>query len=97
MTTDPNDGRIDPETLAAYLDGRLSATERAAVEAKLASDDDSYELLVEVMRTQDALPEPQVQSGRRWWWAAGAVAAAAAVVLAVRLGPTSSPAASPDE
>ena len=65
------------------------AEERAAVEAKLASDDDSYELLVELMRTQDALPEPQVRSGRQWWWAAGAVAAAAAIVLAVRLGPMS--------
>jgi CHAT domain-containing protein len=89
MTTDPKDDRIDSETLAAYIDGRLSSEERAAVEAKLASDDDSYELLVELMRTQDGLPEPQVRSGRQWWWAAGAVAAAAAIVLAVRLGPTS--------
>ena len=89
MTTDPNDDRIDSETLAAFVDGRLSAEERAAVEAKLASDDDSYELLVELMRTQDALPEPQVQSGRQWWWAAGAIATAAAIILAVRLVPTS--------
>jgi CHAT domain-containing protein len=95
MTTDPNDDRIDSETLAAYVDGKLSAGERAAVEAKLASDDDSYELLVELMRAQDALPEPQVRSGRQWWWAAGAVAAAAAIVLAVRIGPMS-PAGSQD-
>ncbi len=86
MTTDPLDDRIDPETLAAYVDGRLAPDERAAVEAKLASDDDSYELLVELMRTQDALPEPQVRGGRRWGWAAGAVAAAAAIIIAVRLG-----------
>jgi CHAT domain-containing protein len=87
MTTDPSDHRIDSETLAAYVDGRLTADERAAVEAKLASDDDSYELLVELIRTQDGLPAPQVRSGHKWWWAAGVVAGAAAIILAVRLGP----------
>ena len=83
---------IDPETLAAYLDGRLPPAERAGVEARLAADEDAYELLVEVMKAQDALghvgaarsvaPRPHPA-----WWLGGAAAAAAVVLLAVWLAP----------
>ena len=62
MTKDLRDDRIDAETLAAYIDGRLTQAERAAVESRLATDEDAYELLVEVKRAQEALsaavPEP---------------------------------------
>ena len=93
MTHDPKAERIDSETLAAYVDRRLTAAERADVEARLAADPDSYELLVEVMRTQEALGEvPAVPARpasptRPLVWAAAALAAAAALVMAVRFSP----------
>ena len=95
MTNDPLDPNgVDLETLAAYVDGRLSAEERAGVEAKLAADEDSYELLVELMRTQDAVdaaPRATAAPGRtsRLLWIGGSLAAAAALVLAVWLAPNS--------
>jgi CHAT domain-containing protein len=46
---------IDPETLAAYVDGRLPKAERAKVEAALAADADAYEWLVHTLRAQDDL------------------------------------------
>ncbi len=95
MTKDPLDHNgVDLETLAAYVDGRLTGEERAAVEARLAADEDSYELLVELMRTQDAVnaaPRAAAASTRttRLMWLGGSLAAAAALVLAVRLMPAS--------
>jgi tetratricopeptide (TPR) repeat protein len=65
----------------------LTGADRAAVEARLAADEDAYELLVGVMRTEDAMA-PAPRRELRWGWMAGSVAAAAAaVVLAVRLLP----------
>lgn len=93
MTDDPKAERVDSETLAAYVDRRLTAGERADVEARLAADPDSYELLVEVMRTHEALgdvtaaPARTESTTRTFVWAAGALAAAAALVIAVRFGP----------
>ena len=56
MTNEPKAGDgLDPEVLAAYLDKRLPPDERAAVEAKLATDPDSYELLVELIHANEAL------------------------------------------
>lgn len=93
MTDDPKAGRIDSETLAAYVDRRLTAGERADVEARLAADPDSYELLVEVMRTQEALgdvhaaPARTASPTRKFVWVAAALAAAATIVIAVSFGP----------
>jgi tetratricopeptide (TPR) repeat protein len=62
MTNDPKaGGGLDPEMLAAYIDKRLPPDERAAVEAQLASDPDSYELLVELIHANEALKEQQPQ------------------------------------
>jgi len=56
MSNEPKAGRaIDPEVLAAYIDKRLPPDERAAVEAQLARDPDSYELLVELIHAKEAL------------------------------------------
>lgn len=56
MTNEPRAGNgLDPEMLAAYIDKRLPPDERAAVEAKLAADPDSYELLVELIHADEAL------------------------------------------
>lgn len=56
MSDQPGTSRLDPETVAAYVDGRLSADERARVEAEVARDPDAYEWLVQTMRVVDALP-----------------------------------------
>ena len=43
----------DVETLAAYADGALDVRARAEVEAHLADCDDCYELVMEVVRSQE--------------------------------------------
>jgi CHAT domain-containing protein len=54
MSNEPKAGKgIDPETLAAYIDQRLSPEQRAVVEAQLATDPDSYEVLVETLKALD--------------------------------------------
>lgn len=56
MNNEPKAGQgIDPELLAAYIDQRLSPEQRAIVEAQLASDPDSYELLVETTNAIDEI------------------------------------------
>lgn len=58
MTNKPKaSGDLDPEMLAAYIDQRLPPDERAAVEAQLATDPDSYELLVELIHANEALKD----------------------------------------
>lgn len=94
MSNEPKAGTgIDPELLAAYLDRRLSPEQIAEVEARLASDPDAYELLVESMNTVDGLsrgavvPIPvRVRSPRsfKWLMAGGALAAAAAALLVIQ-------------
>jgi len=72
--------------LAAYIDKRLSPEQRAVVEAQLAADADSYALLVEVMKAQDALgTAAAVQEKRttRSWAVAGSVLAIAATLALV--------------
>ncbi|MFA5910465.1 MAG: CHAT domain-containing protein [Vicinamibacterales bacterium] len=98
MTNEPRAGKaIDPETLAAYIDKRLSPDERAVVEAQLATDRESYELLVELMKAQDELgdvasapakatpapvvPLPPRVSTTRRWIVAGGGLLAAAAAL----------------
>ena len=88
---------LDPETLAAFLDGRLDANLRAQAEVHLAECEDCYEALVETTKTIRAIEtadtrrtaEPAaVPTGRRMkWWYAGGLAAAAAVVLAISVVP----------
>lgn len=100
MSDEPKGWRLDPELLAAYVDRRLPPEQRAEVEAQLASDPDSYAVLVDVMKAQDELgaeerrvelasaPErPSVRGRRTWIVAAGLLATAAALLLALRLQP----------
>ena len=86
----------DPETIAAYLDGRLSAQERARVTEHLADCETCYFVMTESAKmtsmpalTSDASPS---RGQHRWWgskpvvWSsstAGALATAAAVWLVV--------------
>jgi predicted negative regulator of RcsB-dependent stress response len=93
MSEDPKPAmNLDPEMLAAYIDKRLTPEQRAAVEAQLASDPDSYAVLVESMKALDALEGEQrtvpfaakkKPSLRRWTIAAGVLAVAAALILVV--------------
>jgi anti-sigma factor RsiW len=57
MTEQPGARGLDPETLAAYVDGRLPPEARASVEAVIAADPDHYEWLVATLRAVDQ-PEP---------------------------------------
>lgn len=64
MTNEPRAGKgLDPEMLAAYIDKRLPPDERAVVEAKLAADPESYELLVELIHANEALKDQLPQDG----------------------------------
>jgi tetratricopeptide (TPR) repeat protein len=62
MTDQPGARGLDPETLAAYVDGRLPPEARARVDAVIAADPDHYEWLVQTLRAVDqpdaAAPEP---------------------------------------
>ncbi|MGH9384791.1 MAG: anti-sigma factor family protein, partial [Vicinamibacterales bacterium] len=61
MSSAPRSGRgLDPETLAAYVDGRLPPEERAKVEAELAADPESYEWLVQTLRAEQQIEVPKV-------------------------------------
>lgn len=53
MSDTPGAGRLDPETLAAYIDGLLPDDERAKVEAEIAADPESYEWVVSAMSAVD--------------------------------------------
>jgi hypothetical protein len=92
MSEDPKPAmNLDPEMLAAYIDKRLTPEQRAAVEAQLASDPDSYAVLVESMKALDALDGEQravpfvakKKPMLRWAIAAGVLATAAALLLVV--------------
>jgi tetratricopeptide (TPR) repeat protein len=100
MNNEPRAGMsLDAEMLAAYIDKRLTPEQRAVVEAQLASDPDSYAVLVETLKALDEVPDtrqapqpstaPAVpeQKPRRWVIAAGVLAAAAAIVLVVLVQP----------
>ena len=60
------DGTLDPDMLSAYLDGELTAAERAAVETQLESSPDWRVELAEVRAARDALrglPERDAPAG----------------------------------
>lgn len=57
MTEQPGARGLDPETLAAYVDGRLPPEARARVDAVIAADPDLYEWLVHTLHAVDQ-PEP---------------------------------------
>ena len=80
MPEQPGAGRLDPETLAAYIDGLLPPEERARVDAEIAADPETYEWLVTSI---GAVDDP-------------AVATAKEPMRDVGSSPKPNPAASPD-
>jgi tetratricopeptide (TPR) repeat protein len=81
---------IDPEQLAAYLDGGLRRAEIQRVEAHLEDCDDCRAVLAGTVRVVGDLEEieegAQVAVRRRWWTAAG-LAGVAATLSFVLFGP----------
>lgn len=81
---------VDPERLAALLDGRLDERERAEVLARLAASEEDFEAYVDaiaVTRELEAGDEaegvtPLRPPGRRWWQRPGGHWLAIAAVLA---------------
>lgn len=53
MPEQPGAGRLDPETLAAYMDGLLPPEERAKVDAEIAADPETYEWMVNTLEAVD--------------------------------------------
>lgn len=92
---------IDLEELAAYADGRLEGERRASVEARLARDEELYEMLLDAARfreEEEAAREAVPQKGRlytfqarRVRWAAAAAVAAAALVWVYFVAPFGGP------
>ena len=94
MTRDASDCP-DLETLAAYLDGRLSARERADVTAHLADCADCYFVFTEAAQTHVTSRAVEPTRPMRSWWTrprvmwpavASALATAATIWLAVGTG-----------
>jgi tetratricopeptide (TPR) repeat protein len=86
----------DPETMAAFLDGRLPEHDRKQMAAHLAGCERCYFIFTEAVQspaTQQATGNDESWTRRRVVWSAAAtLVAAAALVLAVRsgIGPASS-------
>ena len=53
MSDYPGTGRLEPDLLAAYIDGELPPEARARVEAEIAADPENYEWLVNVITAVD--------------------------------------------
>ena len=77
---------ISPEEMAAYIDDRLSAEERASVEARLARSRDLRAELVAATRIA-AAAEGATPRRSSFWKATGTLAAAAAAVITLLVIP----------
>lgn len=83
------DHPLDPERLAALLDDRLSAADRAALLAQLAHDPAAREILADASAVLDevdghtaTVPErPLARPATRRWWPVLVLAAAASVAI----------------
>lgn len=80
-------GCLDAETLAAFMDGRLTAADRALVEQHLAECEDCYEVWMEAGASNQSnagAPTAERSKGR---WLAGVSVLAASMLAAVWLWP----------
>jgi len=90
--------KLDPERLAALIDGRLSSRERAKALASLAADGDTAEAFADAAAVVNELEPlavtPKVErfgsgSARRWRWPLLGAVAASIVLAAMLLRPSS--------
>jgi tetratricopeptide (TPR) repeat protein len=100
MSEQPRSGRLDAETLAAYVDGQLPPEERARVDAEIAVDPESYEWVVNAIRVAEELDAPREGSAGSGSGGAAPSGGASAHATAVRnsapaFEPTPAPAADP--
>ena len=84
MPERPGAGRLDPETFAAFVDGRLPPEERARVEDEIAADPENYEWLVSTLRGVDEVPHIAGVAERRSWRAVIPAAGISGLPLARR-------------
>ncbi len=81
-----SEAQLNPETLAAFVDGTLDASERAKVLATLADSPDDYDALLDTVAVADEMQRPSSRSGvkaARWRYVVPALAAA--IILALIL------------
>jgi hypothetical protein len=82
---------LDDQTIAAYADGKIDPARRMQVEAHLATCEDCYELLAEVLRHEEAvnpvaaIDEPPVPARSSLWGHRGMIAAGSIVAIAAAL------------
>jgi CHAT domain-containing protein len=96
MTADPRHGACpDPRQLAAYVEGRVTAGERAAIQAHLADCDECREVVADAVRLGD---EPSSGKVLPFWRrpraraiGGGVLALAASLILVVQLRPELNP------
>src|SRR5271167_1758285 len=91
-------GCPEPETMAAYLDGRLGRDERAALTSHLAACEDCYFVLKESAQmhlaaaTTGAAGSRDMSGSRAWlrapkvWWSVAGSGLAAAAALTLVMG-----------
>jgi tetratricopeptide (TPR) repeat protein len=97
------DGLSD-DMLAAYIDGRLAAADRRAVDAIIAADPEAYAWLSEAVALARELPDDPVAETpvprhapiRRRWWPLAVAGLATAAALAVVVRGTVTPSPSPE-
>jgi tetratricopeptide (TPR) repeat protein len=81
---------LDPETMAVYADGKLSAAERNRVHLHIAACEQCAEVLSDLMtclaETREAAPPPVMFRSRRRMLVVGGLAMAAVTILAIWVG-----------
>jgi hypothetical protein len=75
---------LDPEDVAAFLDGTLEGDKLEQVEARLADDSAARQELIRVSRTISSAPQPRRRDHTRLGFLATLAAAAAIAVVVIR-------------
>ena len=88
-----SEAQLSPETLAAFVDGTLDASEREKVLETLANSPDDYDALLDTVAVVDEMQRPPFRPGlkpARWRYVVPALAAAIilALILPGRRAPT---------
>jgi len=82
---------LDPDLIAAFIDGKLSGADRDRVVKLLAESEAAFEVYADAVRARDdldadavvSLPARRENRSKRWWMAGAPIAAAAALLIVV--------------